>query len=120
VQQYRRRLAGLDTAIEDAVASNDLARTESLITERDFLMREMSAAVGLGHRDRRLGDDRERARKAVTGRIKDAVGRITAAHPELGEHLSRTISTGYLCEYRPDLAARWVTAEPVESPLEKS
>ena len=43
----------------------------------------------------------ERARKAVTARIRDAIRRITDAHPELGAHLDRTIRTGTTCRYEP-------------------
>lgn len=106
-QQYRTRLAELDADIDDAQAQHDLARESALSDERMFLLRELAAAVGLGHRDRRLGDDRERARKAVAGRIKDALGRIQAAHPALGDHLSQAISTGNLCTYQPTCLTRW-------------
>jgi tetratricopeptide (TPR) repeat protein len=106
-RQYRARLAELDTEIDDARAHHDLARAGTLADERAFLLRELAAAVGLGHRDRRLGDDRERARKAVAGRIKDALNRIHTVHPALGEHLSQAISTGNLCAYRPAQSTHW-------------
>jgi hypothetical protein len=107
LRQYRTRLAELDADIDDAHVRHDPVRVGALTEERAFLLRELSAAVGLGRRDRRLGDDRERARKAVAGRIKDALNRIRAVHPSLGEHLSQAISTGNLCAYRPDLPTRW-------------
>jgi predicted ATPase len=106
-RQYRTRLAELDADIDDAQAQHDLVRMGALADERAFLVRELSAAVGLGHRDRWLGDDRERARKAVAGRIKDALNRIQAVHPSLGDHLSEAISTGNLCAYRPTQPTRW-------------
>ena len=79
----------------------------ALVGERDFLVRELSAAFGLGHRDRRLGDDRERARKAVAGRIKEALTRINAVNPLLAEHLTKSIHTGYLCSYEPEPLTSW-------------
>jgi tetratricopeptide (TPR) repeat protein len=88
-REYRARLAELDE-VEDSA-------------ERDFLVRELAAAVGLGGRARGLGDDRERARKAVTARIQESLRRISGAHPALGEHLRGAITTGHLCCYRsPD------------------
>ena len=45
--------------------------------------------------------DAERARKAVTARIRDAIRRIGAAHPDLGAHLDRTVRTGTTCRYDP-------------------
>jgi hypothetical protein len=52
----------------------------------------------------------ERARSAVTKRIKDAIRRIHACHPALGRHLMRTVKTGCACVYQadPDRPTRWV------------
>jgi hypothetical protein len=44
----------------------------------------------------------ERARLAVTKRIKAAVQKITQHHATLGVHLLACIKTGYQCAYLPD------------------
>ena len=44
----------------------------------------------------------ERARAGVTRAIRQAITRIADHHPQLGEHLSRTIRTGTYCAYMPD------------------
>ena len=44
----------------------------------------------------------ERARLAVTKRIKAAVKKIEQHHTALGPHLIATIKTGYQCAYLPD------------------
>ena len=77
--------------------------------ERDFLVRELSRAVGLGGRDRRAGSASERARASVTRALRQAMARIGEHHPQLGEHLDRTIRTGTYCSYLPDphTPARW-------------
>lgn len=106
-RQYRRRLVQLGEDIDEARALADLSRLSALTGERDFLVRELSAAFGLGHRDRRLGDDRERARKAVSGRIKEALVRINAVNPLLAEHFTKFIHTGYLCSYEPEPLMSW-------------
>ena len=49
----------------------------------------------------------ERARTTVTARIRDAIGRIERAHPELGRHLRASIVTGTRCSYRPAETVRW-------------
>ena len=59
-------------------------------------------AVGLGGRDRRAASASERARAGVTRAIRQAITRIADHHPQLGEHLSRTIRTGTYCAYMPD------------------
>ncbi|MPY80019.1 MAG: AAA family ATPase [Actinophytocola sp.] len=103
---YRRRLAELDTEIDDADLANDVYRAEKAAAERDALIAELSAAVGLGGRSRRLGDDRERARKAVTARIRDAIDRIERSNPALGTHLRASVRTGTWCSYEPDQPPR--------------
>jgi tetratricopeptide (TPR) repeat protein len=104
---YKRRLVELDTEIEAADAAADLARSERLHTERDALLAELSSAYGLGGRARRTGDPAERARSAVTQRIRDALARIEGEHPGLGGHLRRAVKTGTFCAYEPDGPVDW-------------
>ena len=70
-------------------------------------MDELSAAYGLGGRPRRAGDPAERARTAVTARIRAAIAGIEALHPELGRHLRLSVRTGTLCVYEPDRPVPW-------------
>jgi hypothetical protein len=65
---------------------------------------ELAAAVGLGGRDRRAASDAERARLAVTQRVKAAIKRISGLHPGLGRHLGMSVKTGTFCVYTPDPA----------------
>ena len=99
---YRRRLAEIDDDIEQAHAIGDGERATQADTERDFLLRELSRAVGLSGRDRRAASASERARAGVTRAVRQAITRIAEHHPQLGEHLSRTIRTGTYCAYMPD------------------
>ena len=101
---YRRRLAEIDDDIEQARAIGDAERAAQADAERDFLVRELSRAVGLGGRDRRAASASERARVGVTRAIRQAMARIGEHHPQLGEHLDRTIRTGTYCAYCPTLA----------------
>jgi hypothetical protein len=99
---YRRRLAEIEDDITEAQTLRDDARVASAQRERDFVVRELSRAVGLGGRDRRAGAASERARAAVTRAIRHAMSRISAEHASLGEHLERTVRTGTFCVYLPD------------------
>jgi hypothetical protein len=65
----------------------------------------VSRGVGLGGRDRSATPEIERARSAVSKRIKAGPRQLAAEDPALGLHLSATISTGYFCCYRPAAAA---------------
>jgi hypothetical protein len=98
---FRRRLDDLEAAIDDASLAGDAEGLRRAQDERDALVSTLASAVGLGGRDRRLGDDAERARKAVTARIRDAIRRIEQADPDLGAHFRTTISTGSWCTYQP-------------------
>jgi hypothetical protein len=99
---YRQRLEELEEEIEEAEAWNDPERTASAREERGFIARELSAAVGLGGRDRRAASSAERARVNVTRAIKSALTRIDEHSSALGAHLERTVRTGTFCSYRPD------------------
>jgi pimeloyl-ACP methyl ester carboxylesterase len=101
---YRRRLAEIDAELDDA----DHARRGRLVAEREALLSRVAADTGLGGRARRLNDPVERARKTVTARIRDAIRRIEAVHPQLGAHLGQTIATGVHCAYRGEVP--WIVS----------
>ena len=106
---YRRRLAEIDEDIELANAAGDRERAAQADIERDFLIRELTGAFGLGGRDRKAASASERARAGVTRAVRQAMSRIAEHHPPLGEHLDRAIHTGTYCAYQPDprAAADW-------------
>ncbi len=99
---YRRRLAEIEEDIEEARNLEDIEREKQADAERDFLVRELSRAFGLGGRDRWAGSPSERARASVTRAVRSAMLRINEHDPHLGEHLDRTIRTGTYCVYLPD------------------
>jgi len=101
-EAYRRRLAEIEEDIEEAQAIMDLGRATQASAERDFLVRELSRAVGLGGRDRTAGSASERARASVTRAVRQALTRIRQHHPLLGKHLDHAIHTGTYCAYQPD------------------
>jgi tetratricopeptide (TPR) repeat protein len=102
---YRRRLAEIEEDIEQARALADAEREAQADAERDLLVKELARAVGLGGRDRRAASASERARSGVTRALRQAIARLGEHHPELGEHLGRTVRTGTYCAYVPDPGA---------------
>ncbi len=102
---YRRRLAEIEDDIEQARALADASREAQADAEREFLVRELARAAGLGGRDRRAASASERARSGVTRAVRQAIARLGEHHPELGEHLNRAIRTGTYCAYAPDPGA---------------
>lgn len=99
---YRRRLLEIEEDCDDALARGDHERAAQAEGEREFLIRELARAVGLGGRDRRAASTSERARASVTRAVRHAMARIGEHHPGLGAHLQRTVRTGTSCAYVPD------------------
>ena len=108
---YRRRLDGLDAEIDAADRDADLGRSELLDAERQQLLAEVRRVTGLGGGIRSNSNDpAERARKAVSGRIRDAIARLAEIAPGLSAHLDRSILTGRRCSYSPsshDKQVQW-------------
>jgi predicted ATPase len=99
---YKQRLADLQAELDEAQTFHDQGRVDALREEWEFLTNELTQALGLGGRARRIGSSTERARVAVTRAIKNALNKIQAHHAPLGHYLTRTIKTGTFCVYAPD------------------
>ena len=106
-REYRRRIEELQQELEQAEADHDPARAEPARHELDTLIDELARATGFHGRSRKMANAAERARSAVTWRIRSAIKKIRAAHPRLGQHLSNSIRTGNFCVYSPEIAIRW-------------
>jgi hypothetical protein len=107
LEALRRRLTDLDEALADAQTNADLGRRGKLVEERAALIDQLARDTGLGGRPRRLNDPIERARKAVTARLRDAIRRVKDADPTAGAHLEESVETGSTCAYRPARPIRW-------------
>ncbi len=106
-QAYRDRLADLAQDIATAEADHDEGRLRRLRAEREFLVAELSRATGLHGRVRTARDPAERARTAVTMRIRAAIAAIEREDPVLGRHLRHAVHTGRVCVYEPDDEVTW-------------
>lgn len=104
---YRRRIEALRERLEVAEKNGDPGRAEAARRELDEIARHLAAATGLGGRPRKLSAPAERARSAVTQRIRAAIRKIEVVHPPLARHLRETVATGRTCAYRPPVPVRW-------------
>lgn len=102
---YRRRLAEVEDDLAEAELDHDDARAMLAERDRDYLLAELSGALGLGGRVRLTGGTTERARTSVTRSLRYAIARIAEQQPELGGHLARAVRTGTCCSYVPDPVA---------------
>ncbi|HSK97446.1 MAG TPA: hypothetical protein VK891_12580, partial [Euzebyales bacterium] len=101
LQTYRRRLADLETEVDDAERNNDPERRARAEAERQALVDELGRVTGVRREPRQFANHpAERARKAVAGRVRDAIRKLDPVLPELAAHLEHTIRTGTYCSYR--------------------
>lgn len=106
-EAYKQRIVELTGELDYADELADAERSSRLHTERDFLLGQLAAAYGLGGRERPTHAAAERARSAVTARIRDTIGRLESSHPLLGSHLREAVRTGTFCVYDPPEPVRW-------------
>jgi predicted ATPase len=104
---YEDRVRDLQQEIDHADAANDWARADRARIEMDAVVDQLTAALGLGGRSRTTDSSAERARSAVTQRIRSTIKRIDAVDPRLGRHLRASIRTGTYCSYAPEEPVSW-------------
>lgn len=106
-REIQTRVRELQSEIDEADARNDCGRAEQAREELDRIVDVLSGALGLRGRSRALGSAAERARSAVTWRIRSTIRKIAASHPRLGRHLENTVRTGTFCAYLPETPTEW-------------
>jgi hypothetical protein len=111
-RRYEERIRELQADIDEAERDNDLGRSYRSQVELDALIEHLTASLGRGHRTRRGSDTTERARSAVTHRLKASIRQLTRVHATLGRHFEHSIRTGVYCSYRPERAVAWVVDAP--------
>ncbi len=99
--ECKRRLSELRQELNEAEQFNDPDRAAKAQHEISAIARHLACAIGLAGRDRKTSYGAERARSAVTKRIRRAIRKIGEAIPSLGHHLSARIKAGYFCSYNP-------------------
>jgi hypothetical protein len=109
LRQYRKRLAELDDALDDAALRGDASSQARRSAERDALIAELKRATGLGGRPRRSGSPAEKARLNATRTIRHAIIELSTKVPELAAHLDESIVTGVACCYEPRTNIAWTT-----------
>ena len=104
---YEQRIRDLQSDVDEARDMADTGRAERAEEELDALVQQLSEAFGLTGRSRATGSAAERARSAVSWRIRAAIRNLARVHPELARHLQNAVRTGTWCAYRPETAVQW-------------
>jgi len=108
-RELEQRIRDLQEEIDEAEANHDHARADRAQEEFDAVVEHLAGALGLGGRARRGGSTAERARSAVTHRIRATIRRLADEHPDLGRHLAASVTTGVFCSYQPERPVTWTT-----------
>ena len=109
LRAYQSRLNELTLEVELARAQGAEGDLDRLLSEREALLDHVAQASGLGGRIRQSNSEAERARKAVSARIRDAIDKVAQQHDKLGAHLQSSVSTGAVCVYKPQRTMAWRT-----------
>jgi len=107
-EAYQQKLIEIQQDLEEAESLSNSQHIQMLQREYDDLVDHLAKAIGMGGKTRKLSDATEKARTAVTWRIRNAIKKISAIHPTLGKHLGLSIKTGIFCEYSPENHIEWV------------
>ncbi len=108
-RSYEQRITELQEELNEAEELHDLGRKEKSRAELDALVDHLAKSLGLGKRTRTLKSSSERARTAVTWRIRSAIKKIHTIHPTLAKHLDNAVRTGNFCSYVPEKNNTWLT-----------
>jgi TolB-like protein len=105
--QYLKRIQELQEEIEEAETLQNGEKIGLLQEEYDFIVSHLSNSTGLAGKSRKVGSTMEKARSAVTWRIRSAIKKIDQHHTALANHLSKSIKTGTFCSYTPENRVDW-------------
>ncbi len=109
-RSYKQRLLEIQQSLAEAEQYQDFQKIEQLQKEYDDLIQHLSSSLGLDGQSRKISGNIEKARSAVTWRIRSAIKKIAAFHPELALHLKISIKTGQFCVYQPEQNIDWETS----------
>ena len=104
---YKQRLLDLEADIREAEALSHYGRMERLREEFEEITDHLTKSLGLSGRTRKKHSTDEKARTAVTWRIRSSIKKISQIHPPLGKHLQASVKTGSFCEYTPERPTYW-------------
>ncbi|NQT19505.1 MAG: 7-cyano-7-deazaguanine synthase [Planctomycetes bacterium] len=116
-QSLRAYLEEIDEMIAAARESGDLAQVDKIdeLEKQKLMIKSMlSKAKGLGGRNRRLGDERNKVRNRVGNAIRRTLKKVEQYDKPLSEHLQRPVlNLGHTVSYIPRSDLTWSTP-PIE------
>jgi hypothetical protein len=107
-KQFKERLDDIREELAYTKANGDICQAEKLENEKDAIMQQLNAAIGLGGRGRKAGSVAERARISVSQNIHKAIKNMSKHDQKLAQFLNNSIKTGITCKYAPDQDIPWI------------
>ncbi|MFD2098712.1 tetratricopeptide repeat protein [Flagellimonas iocasae] len=107
MKEYKSKLRSLKVDISDAEEMGMYQKADALQEEYEALVEHLSQVTGLSNKIRKTGSSVEKARAAVTWRIRSSIKKIEKVHPKLAKHLTNSIKTGTCCSYEPETPHEW-------------
>jgi TolB-like protein len=104
---YKNEILRLQEEIREAEETSNYPAVISLREAYEQLVDHLSSSMGVAGKARKVGSTVEKARAAVTWRIRSGIEKINRAHPALGKHLANSIKTGTFCSYKPETSIEW-------------
>ena len=104
----RRSYEDLNEELAEAESNNDEGRMRKLQAEIHALAEHLRVVTGKNGAPRRQSDA-ERARVAVTQAVRRALNTLRTTHVKLHDHLGRSVRSGSVLAYRPEVPMRWQT-----------
>lgn len=106
-KDYKDRLLELQQDISNAEELNNYEEANRLQLEYDTVLQHLTLTLGLAGKTRTSTSQIDKARSAVTWRIRNAIKKLEEVHPSLSKHLSNAIKTGTFCSYKPEHPTEW-------------
>ncbi|RIV45900.1 tetratricopeptide repeat protein [Flagellimonas pelagia] len=107
LMEYKSKIKSLKMQIGDAEEIGLIEKAEGLKEEYEQLMGHIGKVMGLSNKARKTGSSLEKARAAVTWRIRNSIKKLEQIHPLLAKHLANSIKTGTCCSYKPEIPHEW-------------
>jgi hypothetical protein len=109
----RHQIAELESAMDDAIADNDIERASRARLELDELLEYIRKSVDATGKSRVFADSVEYARTSTQKALRRVLAQIADQAPSLAEELSHSLRTGATCRFDPGPAipSRWTVTD---------
>jgi hypothetical protein len=106
IASIRVTLNRLKDRIKDAKELGKVKTQAKLEEERDRILHELNAGLGMAGQPRKSDDAMEKSRKRVQLAIASEIERLNATFPDFAKHL-KWLTTGTECSYQPHPPHDW-------------